>query len=199
MVFLFIITIFLFFVVFISLFSKIKIQIKNFEFTSENEKHINNNYKIIIKLYLFGKIPILKSVINNEKLKKLKVSKRIKNIDLDRIELNHNFNENAINFFKNIKMQIENINLNMEIGTENAALTGIIIPIISTIIDIYLGRKVKDYKGQTFIIKPLYINKNLVNIAFSGIFEIKVIHIINIIYIAIGEKCFAPSVTQKFS
>ena len=63
------------------------------------------------------------------------------------------------------------------------ALTAILIPIVSTIISFIIRLKVKEYKNQSFNIKPLFINQNLVNIEFSGIFEIKMIHIINIIYI----------------
>ena len=38
-------------------------------------------------------------------------------------------------------------------------------------------------KKQSFQIKPIYNNQNILNIALSGIFQIKMIHIINIIYI----------------
>ena len=44
-------------------------------------------------------------------------------------------------------------------------------------------KKVENYKNQNFTIKPIYINQNLINILIDGIFEIKMIHIINIIYI----------------
>ena len=37
--------------------------------------------------------------------------------------------------------------------------------------------------NKKYIITPLYFNQNIVNIEISGIFEIKMIHIINIIYI----------------
>ena len=57
------------------------------------------------------------------------------------------------------------------------------VPIISTFIAIILRRKIKKIEDQTFIINPVYINQNLVNIILSGIFEIKVIHIINILYV----------------
>ena len=89
------------------------------------------------------------------------------------------------NFFKAIKkinLKIEKLNLNMEIGTENATLTSVIVPAISTIIAIYLRKKIKNYENQTFIIQPVYQNQNLINIYISGIFEIKMIHIIDMLY-----------------
>ena len=53
MVFLFIFIIFIFFNVML-VFSKIIIEIENLRFTSHNSKHLNDNYKIIIKLKAFG-------------------------------------------------------------------------------------------------------------------------------------------------
>jgi len=88
-----------------------------------------------------------------------------------------------IKAFKSLNINIENINLKIEMGTENAALTAIIVPVISTVLSIILSRKIKREQNQKFEIKPIYINQNLINIMFSGIFEIKMIHIINIIYI----------------
>ena len=83
---------------------------------------------------------------------------------------------------KNIKIEIDEMNLNISLGTEDAAITAFIIPIISTFIAIFLSRKVKKYNdNQKFSIQPLYINQNLINIEFSGIFQIKMIHIINTI------------------
>ena len=73
-------------------------------------------------------------------------------------------------------------NLYIEIGTENAGLTSIIVPAISTIISIILRKKVKKVKKQKFIVQPIFQNRNLVNLSFTGIFEIKISHIINIIY-----------------
>ena len=188
MVFLFVSIVFLVFILFIMLFSKIRIQIINLKFTSENKKHLNKDYKIIIKLCLFGKIPIIKSIITKEKIDKTKVSEKIKNINFNQIQIKDNINKTSLKALKNIKIGINNINLNIELGTENSALTAIIIPTISTFINIFLGRNVKDYNNQIFIIKPIYINDNLINIALSGIFEIKMIHIINIISILVNKK-----------
>ena len=42
---------------------------------------------------------------------------------------------------------------------------------------------IQNYKEQNINIYPVYNYQNLLNIEFSGIFEIKMIHIINIIYI----------------
>ena len=76
----------------------------------------------------------------------------------------------------------------MEIGTENACLTSFIIPAVSTAIAICLRKKIKENKDQTFIITPIYQDKNVANINLSGIFEIKMIHIINTICISSKKR-----------
>ena len=172
-------------IVILLIFSRIKFEVINFKFSSElhSKGHIDKDYEFIIKLCILRNIPILKIKITNEKLEKLHLKQKIKNMELKVIENRKDIDKNVFKAIKNIKLKIEKINLNLEIGTENAALTAIIIPVVSTIISIFLRNKIDDYRNQTFITKPLYLNENIVNIGFSGIFEIKVIHIINIIYI----------------
>lgn len=84
---------------------------------------------------------------------------------------------------KKIKINIKKINLRINIGTENASLTALLVAIISSITGIVFRKSIIDSKKQSFRIVPVYINKNLINIAVSGIFEIKMIHIINIMYV----------------
>ena len=76
------------------------------------------------------------------------------------------------------------MNLKVFIGTENASLTAFIIPVISTTLALILSKNLKKYNHkQIFSITPIYVNQNLINIAFSGIIQIKMIHIINTICI----------------
>ena len=104
------------------------------------------------------------------------------------IQNKNKFDKNVIKAIKKSNININKINLNLEIGTENATLTSVIVPAISTILAILLSRKIENPKNQLFIIQPVYINQNLINIVFSGIFEMKMIHIINIIYILNRKK-----------
>ena len=186
MVFLFLSIIIALFVL-ILLFSKIQVQIINLEFSSKSKKHINKDYNIIFRLYVFERIPVLKINITKTKMEKIKVKEKVKeklkDIDIKLIQGKNKFDKNFFKAIKNTNIQIRNINLNIKLGTENAVLTSILVPIISTIIAIFLQKKVNNYENQIFIINPLYINENLINILLSGIFEIKMIHIINIIYI----------------
>lgn len=169
-------------------FSRIRIEVINFKFSSQTQRHINKDYKVIIKLCILKKIPILKVNITKTKLEKMKIKEKIKNIDFKIIQNKNKFDKNAIKAIKKSNININKINLNLEIGTENATLTSVIVPTISTILAILLSRKIENPKNQLFIIQPVYINQNLINIVFSGIFEMKMIHIINIIYILNRKK-----------
>lgn len=169
-------------------FSRIRIEVINLKFSSQTKRHINKDYKVIIKLCILKKIPILKVNITKTKLEKMKIKEKIKNIDFKIIQNKNKFDKNVIKAIKKSNININKINLNLEIGTENATLTSVIVPAISTILAILLSKKIENPKNQLFIIQPVYINQNLINIVFSGIFEMKMIHIINIIYILNRKK-----------
>ena len=187
MVFLFIfLTIILLVILFI--FSTLRIQINNFRFQSKSKRHINKDYEIIVKLCILKVIPILKVNITKTKLEKIKLKDKIKQLDLKMIQDNKQFDKKIFEAIKKLDIHIKNIDLFVDLGTENASLTSIIVPAISTVISIILHKKVKKFKDQVFIINPVYINQNLVNIYISGIFEIKISHIINMIYILSKEQ-----------
>lgn len=165
------------------IFSKIKTEIINFRFDSTSKKHVNEDYKIIIKFIIFNRIPIIKTTITRDKLKKFKVNQKARDMAIKAMKDKSKFDKKIFIALKKIDILIKDIKLKIDIGTENAGFTAIIVGLISTIIPILFRNKVEDYRNQTFTINPIYINQNLINIALSGIFELKMIHIINIIYI----------------
>ena len=172
---------------------KIKINFTDFEFNTQKNNKLEKDYKIKITIYTFNKIPIIKTKITNEKIQQIiknpKIKEAIKNQETKLIENRKDIDINVIKSIKNIKIEIEEIQLKITIGTENAATTAFIIPILSTIIATVLSRNIKKYNDkQTFEIKPVYINQNLLNIEFSGIIQIKMIHIINTICIVNKKK-----------
>lgn len=146
-------------------------------------RHINQDYKIIIKLCVLSKIPIIKVNITKTRLEKLKLKGKIKEIDFRVLQDNKQFDKKILKVVKKANIEIQDINLRIDLGTENAALTSMIVPVLSTIIAIILRKKVKKCTNQIFQINPIYMNRNLINIVISSIFEIKMIHIITIIYI----------------
>ena len=75
-------------IILILIFSKIRIQIENFRFSSVNKRHINKDYKAIIKVYILKKIPILKINITKTKLERLKIKEKIRKINFKLIGAN---------------------------------------------------------------------------------------------------------------
>lgn len=184
MVFLFIFLV----IILLFIFSKIRIEIENFRFISKAKRHINKDYKLIIKLCILGNIPISKVNITKTKLEKMELKEKIKQMDIKLIKNNNKFDKKVAETIKKLKINIVDADLKVEIGTENAALTALIIPFISTIFSVIFSKSIKKSNNQKYNVKPIYTNENLINILISGIFEIKMIHIINIIYILIKKE-----------
>lgn len=180
LVFLFI---FLIIIIILFLSSKIIIELKDVSYLSGKSIITKKKDSLRIKLCILGKIPIVNIKVSKKLIKKLKLEEKFKKIDINDIEEDKNIFNKIIDITKRNYLKIERLDLKVELGTENAALTAILVPIISTIVSMIIRRKVKDIRKQNFKIKPIYNNQNILNIALSGILQIKMIHIINIIYI----------------
>ena len=184
MVFLFIILIILLMIITI----KIRFEIQNLKISTNENSHLNKKYQIKIIIYTFGIIPIFKIKLNNKKIQKIinnqTIKEKIKQQETKIIENKANIDKEVITSLKNIKTEIKEINLKIIIGTENASLTAFTIPVISTLVAVFLSKQIKKYnEKQVFLVEPVYLDKNLLNIEISSIFQIKMIHIINTICI----------------
>ncbi len=128
-----------------------KLEVENFEI---------NKADIIIK---FG---ILKFKLNKEKLKKIISSNKSK-IKLE------------VNDFKEIikKIEIPKLNINAKFGTGEPNSTAFFVAIVSSIIGIALARKIENPR---YTIEPVYGDMNYIFLSINCIFEIKLVHIINI-------------------
>lgn len=177
---------------FIILFGKLVIEINNLKVTSKSQKHLNDNYKINIKLNLFGKFTIFKKSFNKQKIDNLKVKNRLKNkmkdINFNKILKKEKINLKLIKVFIKDILEIANIKLNIELGIDDAGKTAVLVGILSSIIPIIFRMKIKNIKDQYFKINPIYNNENIINMEINGIFGFKLIHIINIIYILSNKK-----------
>ena len=161
--------------------AKISIEVKNLKIKANKKMYISDNYKIIFKIIILNKIPILKFNLNNEKLV-LERNKRINKKGLkEESFLKNKIKKEILKHFSDI--QVNKLNLKIKIGTENAFFTSMIIPIVSSIISIILMKKITNVEKQKYVVEPIYLNQNILEILISGIFEIKMIHIISIIYI----------------
>lgn len=128
-----------------------ELEVENFEI---------NKADIIIK---FG---ILKFKLNKEKLKKI-ISNNKSKIKLE------------VNDFKQIikKIEIPKLNINAKFGTGEPNSTAFFVAIVSSIIGIALARKIENPR---YTIEPVYGDMNYIFLSINCIFEIKLVHIINI-------------------
>ena len=187
MVFLFILLI-LCILLLIIVFSKIRIDVKKFEYCSANKKYINPNYYLQLSWIILSKIPIIKIKLNKHTVKKLKLKDKFVDIDVKMWEERKKIDKETISIIKKIDFAIRKLKLKIDIGTENSAITSLLIPIVSTVISFLLRNKMKTKEEQTYIVQPIYNNQNYLNITISGIFEIKMNHIINVVYLLSRKK-----------
>ena len=140
------------------------------------------NFTLKIKLLIFSKVPILSIKLDNIKIKKLllkQIEKEIrkhKDIREDK--------KKAKEISKKIVpiLNLQKTNLNIELGTEDAAFTAIASSIVSIFIAIALSyvADVKKYKNYNYKITPIYLNENVFFLQFSCIITSKILHIIKV-------------------
>lgn len=164
-------------------FSSIKINIEDFRII--NFKIID--LKVVISLAFFKKINILKITINKEKLDRLehnkyviKIAERIQEKLIKDYKYMHNFEQKSIKEILKISkyFKLNNVEIDMKLGTEDAVFTSFAVTTISIIITFLIARKIENTKYKVI---PVYINENYLNLSIKCIISIKVVHIINII------------------
>lgn len=178
----FIILLILFSIILI-IFTTIKINIQNLQYFSEetNGRHVNKNYKLEINLSLFGKIRYYKIDLTKTKTEKLKIRNSIDKLEQKIVNNKNKFDTKVFRIFKYLK--INNLNLKIKLGTEDASVTAILIGVISTFIAIVLKNYMKRKYNNHWEIIPVYQNRNLLKINLNCIFSIKLIDIIYTMYI----------------
>ena len=137
--------------------SKIEIEVQNLKIDTENPKgeKINKDSKIFVYILIFKKFKILKKDRKNMKLQNRDLDiKLLKNKD---IEIDYSELLKSIN--------IKKVNLNVQIGTEDAALTAVLTGIVGAVIGVIL-RKPK------YEIIPVFSNKNFLKIKLDCIISI---------------------------
>lgn len=165
----------------IFLLSTLQIEIKNLKIgNKENNTRIKDKYEIKITLYFLEKIPFIWLNLNNKKLKKISNSEQLKKIDFREVEKNIKFNKETIEVIKNLKIKISELNLKINLGTEDVILTSYLIAFIASIIGIVLPHiaKESDIDNLKYIVNPIYQNKNEYHISLNSIISVKIVHII---------------------
>lgn len=167
MFFLFILVIFTILIIVIHT-SKIGIDIKNLIIDTDAEEKINEDGKIYVYLLLFNKIKLFRKNVRNIPMKDVK----FETSDFDiKIFKNKDIKINYLELIQNINIDIKNIDLNVNIGTEDAGITAILVGILAGILGIII-------KKPKYQILPIYANRNLLKINLNGIFTIYLMHYI---------------------
>lgn len=163
-------------------YSTIKIAVRELELMNKKIYKFN----LEISLNLFGKLKWLKLTLNKKRIKNIqdkgkatilnkiletKILKDYRNIDITILKKW----KKILSLIK--EAEIEQISLNLKIGTENPAITAYAVAIISSVLAIILSRKISE---PNFAIEPIYMDKNYIHLNANCIISLKLVHIINI-------------------
>lgn len=177
------------FFVFGVIFSKIKINIKKFNFKMLKNELCENEFWVNIGLYLFGIIKIISINIKNndirfmgkklayETLKSTEVYKKLLKPDikeLDRKLLTENI--------KSLSIKFDKFNLDLSLGADSTLITSFLVFAVSTVISMIVRKGVTKYspKKHRFIITPKYENFNLINVNLYCVISLKTSNLLKV-------------------
>lgn len=177
--------------------STLHIQIKNLSVSNMEPKN-TNEYAIIFSLYLGNKIKLIWFRLNDKKVRKIYSKIQLEKLDFKKFR--KDFKVKYLKELPKLQPKISYLNLDANLGVISPVTTSFLVATIASIISIALPYLSKSLKKERYIynIKPLYYNKNLYKINLNCIIEIKMVHIINIIFIFIkkGRKKNEQSTTS---
>lgn len=127
-------------------------------------------------------------------MKKIYSSKQLEKIDFNKIKRKIPINKSSLKSILKLKINIETLNLNLELGLQNALLTSYTVAIISSAIGIILPHIVKpqDLKQCKYQISPVYNNTDTINLYLNSTINIKIVNIIILAYNLLKNKKQAP-------
>lgn len=167
--------------------STLHIQIKNLSISNMQTKN-NTKYAIIFSIYFANKIKYIWFNLNSKRAKKIYSKGQLEKIDLKKFK--KVFKLSDLKELTKLHLKISDLNLEMNIGTKSPLVTSFLVVTISNAISLLLPHLVNNLKDNRYFynIKPLYYNKELYKINLDCIIEIKMVHIINVIYYIFLKK-----------
>ena len=154
--------------------SRLGIEIENLIIDTEKPKgnKINKDSKIFVYILVFKKIKLFKKDVKNQKIK-------FRNTEIDlKLLKSKDLKIDYKQLLQKPDIYIDQINLNVQIGTQDAALTAILTGIIGGILGGVLQR-------PKFEIIPIYANRNFLKIKLDCIISI---HLMQYIYKLVAKK-----------
>ena len=179
---------------FIIIFTSIELQIENLEYIipkayRKSDLKGKEDYKIIIKLYILGKINYFRINLTKTKSERERIRSNVKKLErkmfqnIDKFKFDIKILK-SLQTLKFLNIKLKKLNLKIILGTEDAALTAILIGVIASFIGIILKGFIQNEKTNYWKIEPIYQNVNLLKINLDCIFRVKLIHIIYTIIIS---------------
>ena len=160
---------------------KIKIVFKSFIFNlpKSNSKTIDKNSEVRLKLYVLKKIKVMDIDLKKVNLKKDKIDEQIDKLKNKFLKEDNNINLEFVKHLKELDIRLENVDSKILFGLEDAALTGILVGVVASVLGILLNSQ--KYKDVKYKINPVYENRNILNINFQGIIVLNFRNIINVL------------------
>lgn len=187
-------------------FSKLEIKIQDLEMSNINKR--KNNEKILIQISLkIWNLHWLKIKLDKEKMANVyvKIKKQENKFNTDLLKEKLKKDAKAIieskelkEMLSDIKIELEKINTNIEIGTEDYIFTSFLVAIISIIISNIIPHVIsskmlskKNIQEKIFYkISPIYKQQNIYNVQLTIVVSAKIMQIVQIIFnfIKINKK-----------
>ena len=174
--------------------SNLEIEIKDFSYNTEKKEiRKNMDYLIFIRLKLFNRITWIRLKINDKKINKFKESKLyIYKLSKIRNVYDRKIIKESARHLNDLRININKLNLYLDICALNNLLTSFSVGLISTFISIILAKnaKYKEYSKDKFkyIVIPSYEQKLRFKIKLDCIIDIRIVHIMNIIFKLIKKR-----------
>ena len=92
--------------------------------------------------------------------------------------------------FKKLDINIEEFHLKLEFGTQDVIITSAILTILASLLGGVFARYIHHYEKEKYEYKmtPIYENKNIVKLFLNCIIQVRLVHIIRIIYYFIKKR-----------
>lgn len=190
----FFIILFLALLILVVTLSTLQIRIKKASISNMNSKKIEYDYLAFIELKFWGKLKIMQIEINKEKVSrlssKLRLKEKIAKVDFKKVEKGIPNKKERKKLQEKLDIKLDEFHLKAEIGTYDVIITSAIIAVIASAIGIVMAKLIDNYKKEKYeyIIIPVYKNKNVINLSLNCIIQVKMVHIISIIFTLLRKR-----------
>ena len=180
-----------FLLIIILILLNIKISIVKLKISNINSiSHFQIDIIAKLGLYIGKKIKIFEIYFNKERLLKNKYILKFKKKNDFKKDISIIKDEKMKNAMKKIRINLENVKLKLNLGTEDAKLTAMLLGIISAIFGIlipfiYYYKNIKLLNNLEYQVTPNFSNQNILKLEFTSELSIRVIHIIYILYVSL--------------